>query len=282
MKKAIFSLVAIVLAAAMVFTFAACGGKDEPETTAPEVTDAAVDAVVESDETTVAEETSAEETTVEETTVEETTVAEAAAPETKADIVALYNEATANAVDSKPGFNKTVTTELQDLQMGAIGKIEAVRDAVGGFLGEGTETIKAKKGTASEELVKSTLKESDVTDAKCELSADGKYYEVTITVKNETDPAKGKSALNRFTNDYKDNQEMVDGLASEGASTGTIQTTVKTATIKAKIAVESKEISSLDYTLKIDCLLTKVKYMVSVKQVTGTIYTTVSYSDFSY
>ncbi len=299
MKKVLFSVLAVLLTAAMVVSFAACGGNETPETTtvadveaeattaadvADETTAAEADTTVAEGDTTAVDATEAA-TDAEATTVagETTTAGEAAvAPTAKADIVALYNEASAKAVSSKAGFKKTVSTELQNLQMGAIGKIEAVRDAVGGFLGEGTETITVKKGTASKEITKSALSASDVTAATCKLSADGKYYEVTLTVKNETDPAKGKSALNRFTNDYKDNKEMVDGLASEGASTETIQTTVKTATVKAKIAVDSKEFSALDYTIKIDCLLTKVKYMVSVKQVTGTIYTTVNYTGFAY
>ncbi len=297
MKKVLFSVLALMLAAAMVVSFAACGGNDEPETTTtPEettVADVQADATtLPEEDSSVAEEPSSEEATVDETTAAEadaTTAADATteaaavvAPTAKADIVALYNEASAKAVSAKPGYKKTVTTELQNLQMGAIGKIEAVRDAVGSFLGEGTETTTVNKGKASSEIVKSTLTAADVTAATCKLSADGKYYEVTLTVKNEKNPAKGKSALNRFTNDYKDNKEMVDGLASEGASTETIDTTVKTATIKAKIAVDTKAFSSLDYTIKIDCLLTKVKYMVSVKQVTGTIYTVVKYSGFAY
>ena len=298
MKKVLFSVLAVLLTAAMVVSFAACGGNETPETTtvagveaeattaadvADETTAAEADTTVAEDETTAVDATEAA-TEADATTVadETTAAADVAVPADKAAIVALYNEASAKAVSSKAGFKKTVSTELQNLEMGAIGKIEAVRGAVGGFLGEGTETVTVKKGTASKEITKSTLTAADVTAATCKLSADGKYYEVTLTVKNEIDPAKGKSALNRFTNDYKDNKEMVDGLASEGASTETIKTTVKTATVKAKIAVDSKEFSSLDYTIKIDCLLTKVKYMVSVKQVTGTIYTTVKYSGFAY
>ena len=291
MKKVLFSVLALMLAAAMVVSFAACGGNDEPETTtkAEETTVEAVDATTASDETTVADETTViDETTVADETADETTVEATEStdavvvPTDKADIVALYNDATKAAKNAKPGYKKTVTTELQNLEMGAIGKIEAVRGAVGSFLGEGTETITVAKGKASDEIKQSTLTAADVTAATCKLSADGKYYEVTITVKNEKNPAKNSSALNKFTNDYKDNKEMVDGLASEGASTETIETTVKTATIKAKIAVDTKQFTSLDYTLKIDCLLTKVKYMVSVKQVTGTVYTTVKYAGFAY
>ena len=293
MKKVLTSVLALLMAAIMVLTFAACGGNDEPETTtqapvaestedvnateAPEVesTEAASD--VESTEP-----ASEAESTEAASEAESTEATEVVVPTDKAEIVALYNEATAYAKTAKPGFSKTVTTELQNLEMGAIGKLDMVRDAVGGFLGEGTETIKVAKGKATDEIVKSTLSAADVTAAKCKLSADGKYYEVEITVKNETNPLKGKSALNKFTNDYKDVNEMHEGLKGEGASAETITCTVKTATIKAKIAVADKSFSALDYTIKIDALLEKVNYVLTVKQATGTIYTTAKYANFAY
>ncbi len=301
MKKVLFSVLALMLAAAMIVSFAACGGNDEPETTTEPaettLADVQADATTAADETTVAEEPSSDEadatTVVDETTaaeVDETTTADAtteaeaaAVPTAKADIVALYNEAAAKAVSAKPGYKKTVTTKLNDLKMGALAKIDLVRETVGDFLGEGTETATVAKGKASKEIVKSTLTAADVTAATCKLSADGKYYEVTITVKNEKNPIKGKSALNRFTNDYKDINEMRAGLEDAGAAVETIDITVKTATIKAKIAVDTKAFSSVDYTISSDAYLTNVKYSIAkVKVVTGNIYTTVKYSGFAY
>ena len=305
MKKALFSVLALILAAAMIVSFAACGGNDEPETTTnPEettVADVQADATVEDDTTEAApveedssaadadETTAAEATTAADadatTAAGETTAADAqvVVPEGNAAIVALYNEATAKAASAKPGYKKTVTTNLNNLQMGALAKIDLVRETVGDFLGEGTETVTVAKGKASNALVKSTLTAADVTNATCKLSADGKYYEVTITVKNEKNPLKGKSALNRFTNDYKDINEMRDGLVDAGAAVETIDITVKTATIKAKIAVDTKAFSSVDYTISSDAYLTNVKYSIAkVKVVTGNIYTTVKYSGFAY
>ncbi len=300
MKKVLMSVVALLVAAMMLVSFAACGGNETPDetTTAPVVEDdstVAADAPVE-DSSAPVEETEAPseaESTEAASDVEETeapTEAESTeeateavvAPTSVADIVALYNEATAKAKSSKAGYSKTVKTELQSLEMGAIGKIDAVRSTVGDFLGEGTETAAVKKGTASDELLKSTLSAADVTAATCKLSADGKYYEVTITVKNETNPLKGKSALNKYTDDYKDDKEMLAGLQDVDANAETITLNVKTATIKAKIAVEDMSFSSIDYVIKTDALLTNVKYIVSVKKVTGTIYTEVSYSKFAY
>lgn len=310
MKKILFSVLALMLAAAMIVSFAACGGNDEPETTTtPEETTVAEDVQADAttaanaDETTVAEEPSSDEadaTTVadettaadadETTTADETTAADVTteavavvAPTAKADIVALYNEATAKVASAKPGYKKTVTTKLNDLQMGALAKIDLVRETVGDFLGEGTETVSVAKGKASKDFVKSTLTAADVTAATCKLSADGKYYEVTITVKNEKNPLKGKSALNKFTNDYKDINEMRAGLVDAGAAVETIDITVKSATIKAKIAVDTNAFSSVDYTIDSDAYLTNVKYTIAkVKVVTGNIYTTVKYSGFAY
>ena len=71
--------------------------------------------------------------------------------------------------------------------MGALGNIGAVRGAVGDFLGEGKTTVNNPKGKFDgESLVVSKLSANDVTSATCTLSADKKYYDVTITVKNET------------------------------------------------------------------------------------------------
>jgi len=296
MKKALFSVLALLLATAMVVSFAACGGNEEPETTTvPNVEADATESgdIVEGDttaaegDTTVADETTAVDATTDAnaTTVagETTTAAGTAIPQGPAAIVALYNEATAKAVSAKPGYKKTVTTKLNDLKMGALAKIDLVRETVGDFLGEGTETATVAKGKASKEIVKSTLTAADVANATCKLSADGKYYEVTITVKNEKNPLKGKSALNRFTNDYKDINEMRAGLEEAGAAVETIDITVKTATIKAKIAVDTKAFSSVDYTISSDAYLTNVKYTIAkVKVVTGNIYTTVKYSGFAY
>ena len=109
MKK----FLALLMALAMVLSLAACGGNDEPETTAApeETTVAEVEAdattVAEAEETTVAEETSAE---AEETTAaeaEETTAAEAeettaavAGDMSQADFAAFLNAETAKIAKS--------------------------------------------------------------------------------------------------------------------------------------------------------------------------------------
>ena len=206
------------------------------------------------------------------------------APTNKADIVKLYNSATADASSSKPGYSKSVNTVLSNLNMGALAKIGAVRGAVGDFLGEGSSSSTVGKGSFDgKSLVKSTLKESDVTAATCTLSSDGKYYELTLTVKNETNPLKNSSALGRFTKDYKDVDEIKSGLADVGASVDSITVTTTKATVKAKIEVSSNRLVSLEHNIKMNAVMNNVKYSIAkVGKATAELETTVKYSNFKY
>ncbi|MDO4495166.1 MAG: hypothetical protein Q4B62_05185 [Clostridiaceae bacterium] len=282
------------------------------ETSAAETTEADTTA-----ETTAAEETTAEPTTAEETTSEPTTKAPetttqkatsapttvkptskpattvkkatttqktVSAPTSKADILKLYNDATAKAAKSKPGYSKTRSTVLSNLEMGALSKLDVVRTAIGDFLGEGTSSEKVSKGKFDgKSLVKSSLTASDVTSADCTLSSDKKYYTVTLTVKNETNPIKGKSSLSKFTNDFKDNNEIKAGLDEAGASVGTLNINTRDVKIVAKISVDGNRLVSLTHSFKMKADLKKVKYtIVSVNEASALLETKVTYSDFKY
>ncbi len=311
LKKAVAALMAI----AMIFSFAACGDKpEEAQTTtaAPETTTQAVETTTAPSAT---EESTTEESTTEETTVEivtttaapttqatttaaptttkapatttkkaETTTKKAAVPAKKAEIVALYNQAAAAAASAKPGYSKTNVTALSNLKMGALAKINLVRETVGDFLGEGTTTSTVKKGSFNgTTLVKSTLKESDVLSATCTPSADGKYYDIKITVKNETNPSKSGSALSRFTKDFKDTKEIRDGLTEAGAGVDDITVKTTSVVITARIEAATNRFVSLEHSIKISAVLTNVKYSIAkVKQATSDLSTSVKYSSFKY
>ena len=155
---------------------------------------------------------------------------------------------------------------------------------VGDFLGEGSTSETVKKGSFDgKKLVKSTLKAADVTSATCKLTEGGKYYEITITVKNETNPLKGSSALGRFTKDYKDVDEIRSGLAEAGASVGNITVNTTSVTIKAKISASNNRFVSLSHNIKMSASLNDVKYSIAkVKTATADLQTTVKYTDFKY
>lgn len=213
-----------------------------------------------------------------------TTKKKVTAPTQKADIVKLYNSAASAASSAKPGYKKSVNTVLSNLNMGALAKIGAVRDTVGNFMGEGSSSTTVSKGTFDgKSLVKSGLKDSDVTAATCKLSSDGKYYELTLTVKNETNPLKGSSALGRFTKDYKDVDEIKSGLSEAGASVESLTVSTTSVTITAKINASNNRFVSLKHSIKMSATLNNVKYSIAkVNKATADLETTVNYTDFKY
>lgn len=213
-----------------------------------------------------------------------TTAKKVSAPTSKADIVKLYNAAAATASTSKPGYKKSTSTTLSNLEMGALASISAVRDAIGSFLGEGSSSETVKKGSFNgTSLVKSSLKESDVTSATCKLSEDGKYYTINITVKNETNPKKGNSALGRFTKDFKDIDEVKAGLADVGASVESMTINTTSVTIIAKIDASNNRFVSLSHNIKMKANLSNIKYsFVKVGKASMNLETKVDYSDFKY
>lgn len=306
-------IIAVASAFAIIFSLAACNSNDEPtvsvtetktteeNTTSglvmPEETEAAT-------EITTAESTAG--TTTElateapteavtagvnvtqapepETNVTTTAPAQKTVPTSKEDIVKLYNDATATASKNKPGYNKTVNTTLSNFEMGALSRFDFIRDTIGSFLGEGkTETTVSKGNFDGSALCLSTLKVSDVSSATCSLSSDGEYYIVKITVKNETNPIKGSSALGRFTRDYKDANEIEKGLEEVGASVGGMKVKTSSVVIEAKISVDNGRFSSLKHSFKMSAEMTDVKYsVVKVKNASAKLATTVTYSSFKY
>lgn len=199
MKK----ILAILLALAMVLGLAACGGNTEDETTttttaAEDVTDEAP--VEESTEVpsadVSAEDPSAEDPSAadESTSAEESTEAAVAkAPETTAEILALYNKTINDAYAAKVGFNKERYTDNEALNAGFL--LKTFGDLIYSFMGIGAEnkyTMDVTKGQWEGDvphhyLRKSTLTEADLTGAKC-TENNGKYT-ITLNVKGGTSKA---------------------------------------------------------------------------------------------
>ena len=145
MKKTT-KLLALLMALVLCLSFAACGGKEEPETTTvPDEVTEAVDATTVADETTAAEgdTTAADETTAaEETTAadaEETTAAEgettteaaAKKPETTAEVVAYFN----TAVNKVKTNAKSVQQKYVNNYLAASATVPSVLNGVYKMLG---------------------------------------------------------------------------------------------------------------------------------------------------
>ncbi len=210
MKK----ILALLLAAALLFSFAACGKED---TTPEESTTAAEDVVEDTTAAPVEEDTTAapveEDTTAApvegetevapvegETTVVEESTAPAAAPATAEEIVAYYNDAVNKAYAAKVGFNKERYTDNETLNAGFL--LKTFGDLVYSFMGIGAEnkyTMDVTKGQWESDvphhyLRKSTLSTADITKATC-TENNGKY-----TIKFNVKPGNSKASKNESYN----------------------------------------------------------------------------------
>lgn len=192
-------IAALIMALVLCLSFAACGGKEEPETTAA-VEETTVDVIAPVEDETTAEateaETTAEETTVEETTVEETTEAASTMPEGKEAIVEYFNTAVnkvktdAKSVEQKHVTNYLAASPTLPSAIGGIYKMLGEDKWLDGMLvdnsqGSATYTgadIDAKFPVEGESWA-SKLTASDVKSAEC-TEKDGVY---TITIVTKAD-----------------------------------------------------------------------------------------------
>lgn len=198
MKK----ILALMLALAMLLSFAACGGNTEEETTtttaAEEVTDEVVTDAPVADDTNAApvDGTSADPSAAADETTEAGTTLPAIekAPETTEEIIALYNKTINDAYAKKVGFNKERYTDNETLNAGFL--LNTFGDLVYSFMGIGAEnkySMDVTKGQWESDvphhyLRKSTLSTSDITSATC-TENNGKY-----TIKFNVKPGTSKAS----------------------------------------------------------------------------------------
>ncbi|MBQ8763087.1 MAG: hypothetical protein IJZ07_03175 [Clostridia bacterium] len=299
MKK----LLAILLAASMLFAFAACGGntEDTTTTTAPAVEDT-TDAVEDTTAAPVADDTTAapvaDDTTaaVEDTTAaaEETTLAEGetaapAADMTKAEFVAFINAETAKAAKGSYNYNRTceytdpidvgsATDTLNNLIGSLSDGKEDINSVVGGFLGIGT-----KKGSVPKDDLKSNykLKATALTEADLgNFTANNGVY--TFTLANATNPQKNnKTPIARFTNDFITHQEVVEGV--DEAAGGVIkvnETNVNYTNIKVTVTVANGKITNIKYSYAFDAALV-LKAIITING-SGAAVTKAEFSNIKY
>lgn len=295
MKK----LLAILLAASMLFAFAACGGNTEDETTttttapADEVTDAPVedtDAPV-ADVTDATEDASAADTSdvsVDASAADTSDASTVADVEmSKADFVKFLNAETAKAAKGTYKFNRNCSyikpidvgnaTDTLNSIISGIDENSNLDTVVGGFLGIGTKTgTYPKDKLDSDYALKATsLKESDLGSFSY---ANGVYK---FTLANAANPKKtGVTPLSRFTNDFITHEEVVEGIAEFTGAIKVNSTTVNYKKINVEVAVAGGKITSIKYSYEFDAAL-ELKVLVTING-SGSAKTVATYSDFKY
>lgn len=294
MKKHVSRILAFLMVFALIFSFAACGGEKGTTTAPANTTDAAdVDATTAdgntaTDETTTAvadvpsTDNNGEITTIKGSVPTTLNNTPAVTPSGKSAILTYFNDATAKAVSSKAGFKKVKTTAISSLEMGALARFKIVRTTIEDFLEVGTTTETAKKGADnSKKLIKSTLTASDISNAECKVSSDGKYYVITLKLVADNKPVKGASPLGRVTKDFNSAQELKDAI-NEEASVESVDEQIPSGTVEAKVEISSGKLSSLKVNFEFDVQMTNVKYFVKIPSGTGKATTTVEYSSFAW
>ena len=267
MKK----LLAILLAASMLFAFAACGGNTEDETTttttaAEEITDAPVDATEEAPAVDATEEApvdATEEAPSEDASVEDTTAAETAMPEGKEEIVAYFNTAINNAKKNSKSIHSNY---MEHSVAGEITGIPSALDSIGQSLikdnmGEDeskknvTWTSAADKNAyfpVEGESYASKLTAADVKSAKIEEKG-GKWV---ITITTVADPrsegyshAKGHApkAFNAVLPGIIDG--YIPGIVKSMFSVGTVATGYPSSTVKVTVDPATGNVTHANYKL---------------------------------
>lgn len=212
MKKNLLKLAALILALAMVFSFAACKKDETPDTGNDTTAEAPVDGDNVSDDNTAApEETSGEAVSGDESTEPASegsseastdksnsskpaatapivTAAGNKAPSSTADILKYYNASTGAAFSGKVGFTKHRETKNEQIEANAL--VKSFKSLIYKFMGIGadnaynTTVTKGQWDTDARKqyLRTSTLGTGDVTSATCKQS--GSNYIITIKVKD--------------------------------------------------------------------------------------------------
>lgn len=193
MKKKISGLLAIMLVLSFVFSFAACGKKDDVQTTAPGETTTIADTTAPEVTTAEGETTTIEATTAEGDTTavgETTTAGTLKAPSTAAEIVAYYNAAANKAKADKPGYTLTTTNVIGEITS-SYGLIQSLAGRVVPMFSTDPVTTTVAKGDSSSFPVKDQsyggkVEVSSLKDSGGAVIADkGTYYEITLNFKDE-------------------------------------------------------------------------------------------------
>lgn len=298
MKK----LIALLMAAMLIFSFAACGKEEPEETTAEETTEAIIEETEEATEAEVTEAAEGEAEATEAEAAEETTEAEAAeevtAPTDKEEIVNLFNDSVNGAVAAKAGFSKARKTELLVFSPDNLFNLpivgETVKNTVYDFLGVGTiNATNAKGQTADPALLKrSTLSAGDVSSATCTVN--NGVYDITLNLNsgNSTETSYGNTALDRSPIctgagdnsgfDHKTGENYYSGINNGESSCTGVTESYNNAVIKAKVDAESGKITSLIVTFNFSADLKGIKYKITIGDASGKAATTVTYSNFNY
>jgi len=303
-KKALSSVLAILLALAMLGMFAACNKEKPDPPTEPEITTEAEIITTEPDtsdieETTAPDEPTGETTPVdapEVTTVEETTVvADEWAPPanlntlSKADQLAYFNKVANRVRTDKPGFTKQFSKIISDMKFtGVVSLVQGIIDnIVAGLTGaDDPQTIakgKDNQGDFLSEITPFELKSGDV--ASISSSKSGDNWVMTVKIISEPNPSKPTGSANARAYAIASRQEVLDEITGFSSA---ITANVNDASLlynsgTINLTINSKgQVTAGDYKFLVDATANNVKISVLSTNVTARMTTTCKYYNFNW
>jgi len=309
-KKALSSVLAILLTLAMIGMFAACKNDPveptEPETTADEIVTTTEPETDIGDVTTAPEEPTdgetepvdaTEATTLPgETTVEVTTAEAAADPLappanlntlSKAEQLDYFNKAANRVRTEKPGFTKEFAKIISDMKFtGVVSLVQGIIDnIVSGLTGaEDPKTIakgKDNKGDFLSEITPFELKSSDVASISSKKSGDN--WVMTVKIVSETNPAKPTGSANARAYSIASRQEVLDEITGFSsaitASVNDASLLYNSGTINLTVNAKG-QVTAADYKFLVDATANNVKISVLSTNVTARMTTTCKYYSF--
>ena len=293
-------ILAATLAAVLALSMAACGAKEDAETTTPaaddttiaaeaetfteaveiaeESTDAAEEATEEA-ETTAAEAKTEATAEVTEAATEAETEAEKKTPTTKEEIVEFYKNAATETDKGAVNTSSKMKLEALDGGSGAVGAfVNVFKPAV--------ENALEKNSTPSDHITGGykNLTADDVASATA--VDDGKYTTVTINLKEQTDGFTADSKSGHVGHgvtvlgNVQSAIDEINGLSAE-VGDGTVQLRYNGAYIKVKIDNATGKIVSGTWFYRVNILIDNVKmklgiFTVTPKNMTGVVTNTVT------
>lgn len=226
MKKALSSVLAILLTLAMLGMFSAC--KDDPGPTEPEITDEiivpptsediVVDGPVDTEPTT---EDDITDPTADDPTDELTETAKTPDQMSKEELVKYYNEIVNSVREKKPAYTRTAVQKMNSIKTSVLGGIAdgIVNNIVKNKMPGDPKEHKQKKGDKNDNEIfgptkTGSVKVSDVTSASA--VKDGANYVITLKLGKETNPTKdGNSKYSRLFS-VATRQDVLDELKDSG------------------------------------------------------------------
>ncbi|MBR2868937.1 MAG: hypothetical protein IKB88_07760, partial [Clostridia bacterium] len=290
---------AVLLAVAMLFSFAACGGNEEPETTtaAPveESTDApATDAPATDapavDDPSAADPSAADPSAADPSAVDPSAVAPAGEM-TAAQFVAFYNAESAKAAKGSYKYDRTCSyvnpinvgnmTDALNKVIKMVDKNSDLNSVVGGFLGIGNKTGNFPKDDPDDdyEIKGAKLTEADLQNFKYD-AATGTY---SFTLANASNPKKTNATpISRFMNDFITHEEVDEGIKDAAGSLITLkETDVKYTNIKVTVKVVDNKIAEITYQYNFAASLS-LKILVGNVEGSGSAKTSGKFTNIAY